>query len=118
MSEAKQDATVHVTATFEKCAECGRFAFPKGTVTLALDEYELLKSKACAVDLGLIKNYRNLSRTRIARNSMHADFVLRRLPTMTVSEIMGAFVREFGEGLISRSQLYRFAQDMGGRRKD
>ncbi len=117
MSETNQGSARDVTTTFEKCADCGRFAFAKDTVTLSADEYALLKSKACAADLGSIKSYRKLSGTRIARSPDYADFVLRHLPTMTVSEVMEAFVKKFGEGLISRSQLYRFAQDMGFGRK-
>lgn len=108
---------VDVPATFEKCADCGRFAFSKDTVTLPADEYELLKSKACAADLGAIKNYRKLSGTRIARNPQHADFVLSHLPTMTITEVHEAFVKKFGSGLVSRSQLHRFVQDMGFGRK-
>lgn len=117
MSETNRSTAIDVKATFEKCADCGRFAFPEGTVTLPVDEYELLKSKACAADLGLIKNYRKLSGTRIARNQEYADFILRCLPTMTVTEVMAAFVQNFGAGKISRSQLYRFTQDIGFGRK-
>lgn len=108
---------VDVPATFEKCDDCGRFAFPEGKITLSVDDYQILKTKAALADLGAIQNYRKLSGTRIARHPEYADFVSRHLPTMAVSDIMTAFVKEFGEGKISRSQLYRFANDMGFRRE-
>jgi hypothetical protein len=83
----------------------------------ASDEYAVLKAKASAADLGKLKNYRKLSRTRISRNPAYAEFIIDALPTMTPTEIMPLFEAKFGRGLISRSQLYRFAQDLGFARR-
>ena len=113
MPEMNNQATTSHSARFEKCSSCGRFAFPEGAIYVPAEEYELLKAKAAAADLGNIKNYRKLSGTRIARTPEYADFILAALPTMTVTETLRFFERKFGVGVISRSQLYRFAQDMG-----
>jgi DNA/RNA-binding domain of Phe-tRNA-synthetase-like protein len=98
---------------FGRCNDCGRYAFPKDRIVLSVADFEALQAKAAAVDLGKLVNYRRKSRTRISRNPTQAEFVLERLPTMTVSEVFRAFNMHFGEGVVSRSQLYRFAMDMG-----
>jgi hypothetical protein len=103
--------------SFVKCEDCNRFAFPEGAVFVPSDEYAVLKAKASAADLGKLKNYRKLSRTRISRNPAYAEFIIDALPTMTPTEIMPLFEAKFGRGLISRSQLYRFAQDLGFARR-
>lgn len=102
-----------ITVPFEKCRDCGRFSFTKDYVSLPIAEYEALQAKASAVNLGQLNNYRKMSRTRIARNPEHAEFVLNLLPTMTVTETLKLFQKRFGENMISRSQLYRFAHDTG-----
>jgi hypothetical protein len=111
-------AVKDIKVPFEMCDECGRHAFPVDFISLPKAEYEALIAKASAVDVGTFKNYRKLSKTRMSRNREHAEFALERLPTMTVSEVLRAFVAKFGEGVISRSQLYRFAQDLGFAKKE
>jgi hypothetical protein len=86
---------------------------PADQVTISISEYEALVAKAAAVSAGTLKNYRTMSATRISRCPEHAEFVLERLPVMNVTEVLNAFEARFGKGVISRSQLYRFSQDMG-----
>jgi hypothetical protein len=86
-------------------------------VQLTLAQFEELRSKAALAEKANETNYRRLSTTNLARNPAHAKFVVECLKTMTVTEAFKAFVEKFGEGVISRSQLYRFTQDIGyGRR--
>lgn len=100
----------------EKCENCNRLVLAGETVTISVSEYELLKSKAMAAYLGILKNYRKMSGTAIARNPDYAEFVLARMPTMKISEVLKAFEQRFGVGHVSRSQLYRFTLDMGLRK--
>lgn len=112
MGEMTKEAA-SANLTLDRCADCGRYAVAVDTVTIASSEYELLKAKACAADLGTITSYRKMSSTRIARNPQYAEFLLALLPTMTVNEAFAQFTKRFGVKAASRSQVYRFAADMG-----
>lgn len=97
---------------FEKCPDCGRVVMNGEIVAVPRSKYERLIGREPAA----LPDYRLRSATAIARKPEQAEFVISCLATMTVTEAHTACVQRFGANAPSRSQVFRFAADLGLRR--
>lgn len=99
-------------AAFDKCGKCGNIVVTGDVVMIPRSDFEAFsKSPRPSVP-----DYRMRSATKIARNKEQAEFVIECLASMTVTQAHHACVERFGEAAPSRSQVYRFAGDLGLRR--
>jgi hypothetical protein len=100
---------------FDSCSVCGKFVSSDETVTISMAEYTELKSRENVIRPDF-SSYRRQSGTKIARRPEQAEFIMRLIQTMTVTEVHQQCVEKFAAAAPSRSQIYRFANDMGYRR--
>lgn len=97
----------------ERCGDCGRLALSGETVTISAEEYEALCRYAeIGRDRKAISSYRAVSHSAIARNPALADFILENAVTLTTSEVVKRAKAKFGDGIPSRSSVYRFIELM------
>lgn len=101
----------------ERCKTCNKLSVSGETVVISVSEYEDLKRLQEQQILNRsISAYRSISRSGIGLNPELAEFILDRVPTMTIKMLHQACQERFGDSCPSRSSIFRFVQKMAGGR--
>lgn len=95
----------------EICQQCGKLAYPGGTITVTADEYQELlqfrRHREAAYQRA--SNVQLAPRMKIARDPELAQFILRSAETMLIKEVEAACIERFGRDRTpSQSSIYRF----------